>query len=290
MLTGAHMSISGGVFKAPLRGREVGCQTVQIFTKSSNQWKAKELTEEEVAAFKKNRDDTAIAPIIAHDSYLINLAARDEALWKKSIDAFHEELRRAELLEIPYLVTHPGAHMGAGEEAGLKRLAEAFNILLGRTRGYKVKVAFETTAGQGTSLGYRFEHIAWLLENIEDAQRLAVCFDTCHVFAAGYDLASEASFKKTLEEFDEVIGLGRLKVVHLNDSKKGLGSRVDRHEHIGKGCLGLEPFRFIMNYELFEGLPLILETPKGPDCKEDVMNLEVLRGLVKKVRKRGKGG
>lgn len=281
MLTGAHMSISGGVSKAPLRGREVGCQTIQIFTKSSNQWKAKELTGAEVTAYKKNRDDTAIAPIIAHDSYLINLAAPDDALWKKSIDSFYEELRRAELLEVPYLVTHPGAHTGSGEETGLKRLAEAFNILLGKTKGYKVKVAFETTAGQGTSLGYRFEHIAWLIGHIEDGDRLAVCFDTCHVFASGYNIADEESFNKTLAEFDKIIGLDRLRVVHLNDSKKGLGSRVDRHEHIGKGCLGLEAFRFIMNDPRFEGLPLILETPKGPDCKEDVMNLAVLRGLVR---------
>ncbi|MCS6852967.1 MAG: deoxyribonuclease IV [Gemmataceae bacterium] len=282
-LFGAHMSIAGGYHRALLAARDHDCDTVQLFTKNSNQWAGKEITDEEVRTFRRLLKETGLKLPVAHDSYLINLASPDDALFRRSVDAFVEELQRAERLGLRYLVTHPGAHMDAGEEAGLRRVAEALDEVHQRCPGFRAQVLLETTAGQGTTLGYRFEHLASILEKVRDPDRLGVCFDTCHVFAAGYPLAPEAAYRQTLREFDRLVGLSRLKVFHLNDSAKPLGSRVDRHAHIGRGHLGLEPFRLLVNDRRFRQKPMILETPKEAtaDGDMDQVNLRVLRGLLR---------
>lgn len=280
MLFGAHMSIAGGVDKAIDRAVQVGCDAVQIFTKSSNQWKARPLTPDEVERFRAKLREAGIRSVVAHDSYLINLASSDDALWEKSIAAFREELERCELLGIPYLVTHPGSYGEAGEEVGIRRVAEALNRLHNDLPGYQVKTLLEVTAGQGTSLGYRFEQLAAITERVREPERVAYCFDTCHVFAAGYELRTPEGYAATMEEFDRVLGLDRLLVFHLNDSKRDLGSRIDRHEHIGKGMIGLDGFRHLVNDPRFREHPGLLETEKSPDLHEDVENLRILRSLV----------
>jgi len=274
------MSIAGGVPQALVRGKELGCLTIQIFTKSANQWKARELTPEEVAEFNRKKEEIKIWPVIAHDSYLINLGAPDEDRLQRSRESFLMEMQRTELLGLPYLVTHPGSHLEAGEKEGLKRIAESIDWLHRRTEGLKMMILLETTAGQGTNLGYRFEHFSAIMDMVEDASRLGFCFDTCHVFGAGYDLRTRNAFERTIEEFDKVLSLERLKVFHLNDSKNDLGSRIDRHQHIGKGTIGLDAFRFLLNDSRFSHLPKILETPKGKDMTEDKMNLAVLESLA----------
>ncbi len=276
------MSIAGGVQNAPLRARDVGAQTMQIFTKNNNQWAAAPLTPENAAAFKDGCRELGIERVVAHDSYLINLGSPDPALFRRSIEALIIELRRAEMLGISSLIMHPGAHMKQGEEAGLRRVAEAINIIQNHLPAGAANICLETTAGQGTNLGYRFEHMARLFELVEHDARLGVCMDTCHIFAAGYDIRTPAGWKATMQEFERVIGFSRLRAVHVNDSKAGFESRVDRHEHIGKGHIGLEAFRCLMNDHRFDGVPLVLETPKGKDGAEDVMNLAALRKLVKK--------
>ncbi|MGQ9498256.1 MAG: deoxyribonuclease IV [Desulfotomaculales bacterium] len=280
MPLGAHMSIAGGVDKAILRGRSIGCETIQIFTKSANQWRAKPLVPDEIARFRQAREESGINPVFGHTSYLINLGSPDEDLWQKSVDSFLVEMERCAALDLPYLVTHPGAHMGAGEDVGLRRIGRALDEILARTEGSGVIILLETTAGQGSNIGYRFEHLARLIEESAYPDRLGVCFDTCHAFAAGYDLRTPEAFHRTFEEFDTLIGIDRLKAIHLNDSRGDLGSRIDRHEHIGFGKLGLEPFRLLLNDPRFRNLPMVLETPKGPDMKEDVMNLATLRSLI----------
>lgn len=277
-LLGAHIPIKGGLFKGVTEGHAIGCQTIQIFTKSSNQWKAKELTEEEIACFREVCKQTGISLIVAHDSYLINLVSPDEGLRKKSQDAFLIEMERAEALGIQYLVTHCGSHLNSGEEVGLKRLAESINLIHRAIGGFNVQTVLETTAGQGTNLGYRFEQIAEVLSMVDQNEKVGVCFDTCHVFASGYDIADESSYTKTMAEFDRVIGFDKIRVFHLNDSKKGLGSRVDRHEHIGQGSIGTEAFRLVLNDTRFTGIPMILETPDPEDMNE--INLKTLRGLI----------
>lgn len=281
LLLGAHMSIGGGIDLAPLRGNEVGCRTIQLFTKSSNQWRARPLPPEEIDRYRANLRATGIAPAVAHDSYLINLASTDAELHRKSMAAFLEELERAEALGIPYLVTHPGAHVGAGEEAGLRQVAKSVRELLKRTKDYQVQVIIETAAGQGTSLGHRFEQIAALLDQIGLPERTGVCLDTCHVFAAGYDIRTPGGYADVLGAFDAVVGVQHLKVIHLNDSKKELGCRVDRHEHIGKGNIGLEAFRCLLADPRLKGIPMILETPKDDDfLLSDRRNLDTLRRLA----------
>ncbi|HTP79763.1 MAG TPA: deoxyribonuclease IV [Bacteroidota bacterium] len=279
-LLGAHMSIAGGVHTAVERGTRIGCTTMQMFVKNNNQWKGKELTRDEVATYKELLSKSTIAPVVVHDTYLINLCAKDRAILKKSRDAFKDELDRCELLGVEYLNFHPGAHMGEGESVGIELIAESLNIVHEKTTGYKVKSVIETTAGQGTALGYRFEHLRAIIDRVDEPARMAVCVDTCHIFAAGYDIVTEKGYEKTFAEFDAVVGLDRLVAFHVNDSKKGLGSRVDRHEHIGKGMIGLDGFRNIMNDNRFAGIPKILETPKGEDMKEDVENMDVLRSLI----------
>lgn len=281
LLLGAHMSIAGGVDLAPLRGKQVGCRTIQLFTKSSNQWRARSLPSEEIDRFRANLQATAIAPAVAHGAYLINLASTDPALHQRSMAACLEELERAEALGIPYLVIHPGAHMGAGEEAGLRQVANSLRELLKRTKGCRVQAVLETTAGQGTALGYRFEQIALLLDQIGLPERTGVCLDTCHLFAAGYDIRTLDDYHGVLRVFDQVVGIPFLRVIHVNDCKKELGCRVDRHEHIGKGTIGLEAFRCLVTDPRLRGIPMIIETPKDGDfVTADRRNLETLRGLA----------
>jgi deoxyribonuclease-4 len=281
-LFGAHVSIAGGCHEALRIAVEHRCDTVQLFTKNSNQWAGKPLTDADVALFKQKRRGSKLKFPTAHDSYLINLASPDETLRRRSIEAFVDEVQRAERLGLSYLVTHPGAQMGSGDEAGLERVAQALDEVHARTVGYKVKVLLEATAGQGSCLGHRFEHLAAIIKQVATPKRLGVCLDTCHIFAAGYPLGSNAEYQATMNEFHRVVGLKWLKLFHLNDSKKPLGSRVDRHEHIGKGCLGVEPFRRIVNDPHFAKLPMILETPKeeGDNSDMDTVNLAALRGLV----------
>ncbi len=280
MRLGAHESIAGGLHLAFDRARSVGCDAVQLFVKSNRAWAVKPLTEEDIRLFKEWAAETGIHPAVGHASYLLNPAAPDEDLWRKSRDTLIVELERCEALDIPYLVLHPGSHMGAGEEEGLKRVARALGEVHAATPGFRARILLETTAGQGTNLGYRFEQLAWLLENTPQGERLGVCLDTSHIFAAGYDIRTPQDYAATLETFARIIGLDRLLVIHLNDSKADLGSRVDRHEHIGKGRLGLEAFRLVVNDVRFADLPGLLETPKSDDLHEDVENLRVLRSLV----------
>ena len=280
MPLGSHMSIAGGVFNAPVLGQKATCDVIQVFTKSSNQWKAKPLTDEDIKKFFDAQKETGVRAVCAHDSYLINLASPDKELHQKSYDAFKIELERCHILKIPYLVMHPGSHVGSGEESGLKKMAESFNRLFDELPENKTIVCQETTAGQGTNLGYKFEHLAKIVDMVEDKKRMKVCLDTCHIFAAGYPLQDEKDYKKTMKEFNQILGLKNLKVIHINDSKKPFGSRVDRHEHIGEGYLGLDPFRHVMNDNRLKKIPKILETPKGQDAAEDIENLKKLRSLI----------
>ena len=274
------MSIAGGVGNAFLEGKRVNCDAIQIFTKSSRQWASKPYTKEEVAQFHHNRKETGIGAVVAHDSYLLNLASPDTAMRRRSITAFIDELERCEMLGVTHLIAHPGAHVGAGELEGIKIISKSLDQIHKACPGYAAQVTLEITAGQGSCLGYRFEQIAHMIDAVRGSDRLRVCFDTEHAFAAGYDLRTKEGYDRTFSEFDELIGLKLLAAFHLNDSKKELNSRVDRHEHIGKGFLGLEAFRMLMNDRRFWGLPMCLETHKGPDLKEDRENLELLRSLI----------
>ncbi len=229
------MSIEGGIFNAPLRGKKIGCDVIQIFTKNNNQWKSKSLTDKEIIASRENLNKTGIKAVASHDAYLINLASPNKDVYKKSLIAFYDEMERAEKLGLPYLVFHPGAHLGEGEDIGIKRIAESINLHLSKKSGTNVMLLLETTAGQGTNIGWRFEQLSEIINLVEQKEKMGVCVDTCHIFAAGYDITTEEGYTKTFDEFDRIIGLKRLKLFHLNDSKKGYGSRVDRHEHIGKG-------------------------------------------------------
>jgi deoxyribonuclease-4 len=278
---GAHLSIAGGVENALLAAERLGCTAVQLFTKNSNQWAGKPFAADEPARFRRTRRRLKLRFAAAHDSYLINLATPDPALWRKSLEAFVDEVVRAEALGLEYLVTHPGAHVGAGDEVGLANVARALDEVHARHPKARVRILLEVTAGQGSSLGHRFEHLAAILAQVREPRRLGVCFDTCHVLAAGYPLGTAEEQQATFQEFDRVIGLKRLKLFHVNDSKKGLGSRVDRHEHIGRGCIGLEPFRRLLNDPRFQETPMILETPKHDAAGEemDPVNLAALRAL-----------
>lgn len=278
---GAHVSIAGGVYKAPYNGKEATCDVVQIFTKSSNQWRAKPLTDEDASLFQNAQKETGVTVACAHDSYLINLASPDKALFEKSYEAFFEEMKRCDFLAIPNLVMHPGSHVGSGETVGLARIAEAFNRMFGGDPDGKVMVCLETTAGQGTNLGYTFEHLAEIIDQVDNKDRLGICLDTCHIFAAGYPIATEAQYKATMKRFDAILGTDRLRIIHMNDSMKGAGSRVDRHQNIGDGEIGKEVFGYFLNDRRLADVPMILETPKE-SAKEDIANLKILRSLVKK--------
>jgi len=277
---GAHESIAGGLHRAFDRAQSVGCETVQIFVKSNRSWAVRPLTEAEIARFKEKAAESDIHPVVAHASYLLNLATPDEELWRRSRDTLIVELERCEALGIPSLVLHPGSHVGAGEKAGLTRVAQALGEVHAATSGFGARILLETTAGQGTNLGYRFEQLARLLETTAQGERLGVCLDTAHVFAAGYELRTPQEYEATMTALDRIVGLGRLEAVHLNDSKGDLGSHKDRHEHIGRGLIGLEGFRNVVNDPRLAALPGLLETPKGDDLCEDKENLALLRSLV----------
>ena len=274
------MSIAGGVDKALHQGKEVGCDAIQIFTKSSRQWVSKPLSDEEIARFHEAKKTTGITAVIAHDSYLYNFAATDDALRKKSVNGLTDEMERCEALGVAYLIAHPGAHVGAGEAVGIKTIAKSIDEMHKACAGFATKLAIEITAGQGSNLGYRFEQVRQIIDAVKAPERLRVCFDTEHAFAAGYDLRTKDGYDRTFAEFDETIGFDLLVAFHLNDAKKDLGCRVDRHEHIGKGFLGLDAFRLLMNDRRFWGLPMCLETPKSADCHEDRENLATLRELI----------
>jgi deoxyribonuclease-4 len=309
-LLGAHQSIAGGYYKAVEIAHRTGCECVQIFTgppqqwpkiaqvqplhtrsqdfgkltKNNNQWRAKPIAPEEAQRFRETLKLLKIEHPIAHDSYLINLGSPDDELWKKSIDAFVIELQRAELFGIPYVVTHPGSYTTSTEATGLKRIIRALDEVHLQTKGLAAKCLLENTAGQGSNLGWKFEQLATILDGVREPDRLGgVCIDTCHLFAAGYAMGTEKEFKATLKTFDAIVGLDRIKAFHLNDSKTKFGSRVDRHAGIGRGEIGLEAFRVLMNDRRFRKTPMYLETPKGMEDGEDLdmINLRTLRGLIK---------
>ncbi|WP_339909371.1 deoxyribonuclease IV [Symmachiella dynata] len=288
-LLGAHMSIAGGYYKAVRAAAQFDMDCVQIFTKNNNQWRAKPLSEEDIRLFREALEETGITHPVAHDSYLINLASPDDALWKKSLDAFVIELQRAEALGLIGVVMHPGSFVKSSEEEGLEKIVQALDEAHRQTEGFQTQVLLETTAGQGTNLGHRFEQLAYIFDHVEQSERLGVCVDTCHIFAAGYAITEPKDYKKTMKEFDRLIGTDRIRAFHLNDSKKEFGSRVDRHEKIGEGFLGLEPFRNLLNDRRFAKVPMYMETPKGDEdgTPLDEINLATLRSLVKK-RKRTK--
>lgn len=279
-LIGAHTSISGGVPCAVELADKLKFSAMQIFSKNNNRWSAKPFTDEVISEFKTLLKSSGIKFTVVHDSYLINLCSLSEELLAKSRNAFLDELIRCEQLGIPYLNFHPGAHGGAGEEDGIKLIAESLNIIHDQTKNFKVSSMLEVTAGQGSAIGYRFEHIRKIIDLIEENERMSICIDTAHIFAAGYDIRTPEAYEKTLKEFDDIIGIERLKCFHMNDSKKELGSRVDRHAHIGEGFIGLDGFRNIMNDKKLEHVPKILETPKGKEHLEDLENIKVLLSLV----------
>jgi deoxyribonuclease-4 len=277
------MSIRGGLDKAVLRGRSSGCQVIQLFTRNANRWAATPLSPSEIEAFLHARDETSVRPVASHDSYLINLASPKEEAREKSRLALLEEMKRAAALEIPCVVMHPGSHMGSGEGKGLRRVSQALNRVLDATAQSDVALLLETTAGQGTGLGYRFEHLAEIMAGIEAVERTGVCLDTCHAFAAGYDFRTQGTYSGMMQAFDAVIGLERLKMFHVNDAKGGLGSRIDRHAHLGSGSVGKEGFRLLLNDPRFDGLPFVLETPKGENDRGvdwDLANLAYLKALL----------
>lgn len=279
---GAHLSISGGMHNALIEAERLDCGTVQVFTKNQQQWKCKPLDDVTCQCWAKERNRLKFKRTVSHASYLINLASTDDALWHKSIVLFAEELSRCAMLGIPYLVVHPGAHMGSGEEAGIGRIAKGIDLASELVQTDGVCICLEATAGMGSSIGYRLEHLSEIMECVSDAKRVGVCLDTAHLFAAGYDFRGRkyAAFRKQLSK---TVGLPRVKVLHLNDSKRELGSRVDRHEHIGRGTIGIEGFKPFVRDEAFAKVPKILETAKGKDAagrEWDAVNLEVLRGLA----------
>lgn len=280
-ILGAHMSIAGGYYKAARLARASHCECVQLFTKNNNQWRAKPITDEDVRLFQNALKEEGIAHPLSHSSYLINLGSPDEAMWRKSVDGFVVELDRAEQLGIPYVVLHPGSYTTSSEPDGIKNIVRALDEVHDRTSGAS-QCLLETTAGQGTNLGWQFEHLADIIGGVAAPDRLNICVDTCHIFAAGYSLANETDYEATLEEFDNIVGLERIKAFHLNDSKKEFGSRKDRHENIGEGEMGIEPFRLLMNDARFAEIPMYLETPKKDDDGNDLdaVNLERLRSLV----------
>ena len=282
MKLGAHMLITGGLHKAIESGEAINCETIQVFTKSNRSWNAKSLNDEDIDQFLKRSVETKISPIFAHNTYLINLCATDSAIYQKSFDGMKMEIERAEQLQLPFTVLHPGSHMGAGEEAGLRRVSESLRKIFSETEGFKVRVLLETTAGQGTNLGYTFEHLATLLQLIDYPDRVGTCFDTCHTFAAGYDFRTQKGYENVISSFDSIVGLKTLFAFHINDSINDCGSLVDRHEHIGKGTIGTAGFKHFLNDKRFANHPGVLETPKDKDYKEDIMNLKVLRSLIEK--------
>ncbi len=276
---GAHESVAGGLHLAFDKITEVGGCALQIFTRNQRQWQPKDLTDAEIRDFRKAWQSHPGMPLASHASYLINLASAKAELVQKSITAFVAELQRCTLLDIPMVVMHPGSHGGDGVDAGIARLIGNLDCAL-ELADSNVTLLLETTAGQGTGLGSSFEELAAIIENSRYPEKLGVCIDTCHIFAAGYDIRDAQSYQKTMEEFERLVGIERIRFFHLNDSKKGLGSRVDRHEHIGQGAIGIEGFRCLLNDPRFASHPMTIETHKGKDLQEDRDNLATLRGLL----------
>lgn len=285
LIVGAHMSTQGGVWRGVERAKEVGCDCVQVFTKNNNQWSAKDLQSEDISHFAQQMKETGIVRPIAHASYLINMAAPSDDLWKKSIAAMIDELHRAEQLQLDGVVVHPGSFTTSSAEEGVQRIIAAIKEVLAATTGFKVKLLLENTAGQGSNLGADLSELGTILAAVKQTERIGVCIDSCHAMAAGYDLAETAGLKKLLADIDDQFGIERVAALHLNDSKKGCGSRVDRHEHIGQGTIGPEGFKRWLKNKSLRAIPMYLETPKGNDEETgedlDVMNLRVVRELAK---------
>jgi len=280
LLVGAHMSIAGGIHLAFQRGLQAGCRALQVFLKNSNQWRARPLTDVQKSLYLEAQKSCDIAPVLAHCSYLINLGTPDRELRNKSLAAFIEELHRADFLGIPAMVVHPGAHMGSGDAAAIAAIATALDQALDQTPP-PLCILLENTAGMGSSVGHRFEHLAAILDRVRDPRRIGICLDTCHLFAAGYDIRTLAGYRNTIRGFDRLIGSEKIRAFHLNDCRKPLGCRIDRHTHIGQGFIGLEAFRCLVNDPRFAGVPKIIETPKDKDLSLDMMNLHALRSLAK---------
>ncbi len=281
-LFGSHLSISGGYYKAVRSAHELGLDCVQLFTKNNNRWQGKPLADDDIEKFRDALSEGSISHPLSHASYLINLASPDVALREKSIAAMIDELQRADALGIPYVVFHPGAYTTSSEEDGIAAIIESLDMILADTRDLKTYPLLENTAGQGSNLGWKFEHLQWIIEGVQQQDRLGVCIDTCHAFAAGYVMDNLAEFQQTVTNMDSTFGLHRIKAIHLNDSKKPCGSRRDRHEHIGEGEMGLEPFRNLLNDARFAQIPMYLETEK---CERDgvamdTINLSVLKSLL----------
>lgn len=280
-LLGAHESVSGGLYKAFGHIAKVGGESLQIFTRNQRQWNAPPLTDEEIHLFRESWKGAGRIPVASHASYLINLGSGKKDQAARSVAAFAEELKRCNALGIPWVVIHPGSHGGDGVEAGLENIVRNLDRTFeGAGKDSTVKVLLETTAGQGTGLGSRFEELAWVIERSKRSDRIGVCLDTCHIFAGGYDFRTPETYQQSFLEFDRIIGLERLCFFHLNDSKKDLGSKVDRHEHIGEGKIGLDGFRYLVNDPRFANHPMTLETPKEKDLEEDRVNLATLRSLM----------
>lgn len=281
MYLGSHMSIAGGLHMAFEHIKSVGGTALQIFTRNQRQWRIPLLSGYDIELFAMAWEQWGDYPVAAHDSYLINLASNDQEQVKRSLAAFSEELRRIEALSVSFLVTHPGSHLGAGVDAGIKRYAANLDRAIEMSGTKQGLILLETTAGQGTNLGSTFEELATIIELSDHSDRLGICYDTCHAFAAGYDIRTTETYGATFDAFDRIIGLDRLKFFHLNDSKTDFGAHRDRHEHIGKGEIGLEGFRNLMCDSRFADIPKVLETPKEKDLKDDIINLNLLRSLAK---------
>ncbi|MCL5268604.1 MAG: deoxyribonuclease IV [Bacteroidetes bacterium] len=283
VLLGAHMSVAGGLYTAFERAQRVGCNAVQIFTKNSNQWNDPAISSDDVSKYREAENKSKVEIVVSHDSYLINLCSATDILLDKSRKAFAKEIERCAILGIKYMIFHPGAHTVMDRREAVKLVADSLNYAHSSTDGLDVVTLIETTAGQGTTVGSSFGEIAEMISLVKDKKRVGVCMDTCHIFAAGYDIRTDETYKATMNEFERTIGFGLLHTIHLNDAKKPLGSRVDRHEHIDKGQIGKTGFRLIMNDDRISSVPKILETPKGDDgYSMDIVNLELLRSLVGK--------
>ena len=281
---GSHMSVAGGLENGFSAGAAVGCDCLQVFVKNQRQWRAPALKSEQITAYKAAERETGLSPVVAHASYLLNLASPDDANRNKSIAAMVDELERCEALGVSALIFHPGAHMDDTLEAGIKRIARSLNAVHKKCQGFDTTILLESTAGQGTAIGYRFEHLASIFDGVTDSDRLGVCLDTCHLFAAGYDFRKENGYDRMMAELDSTVGISTVRCIHTNDSKRECGSRVDRHEHIGKGKIGISGFAHFMKDKRWRHTPFILETPKGKDGRGtefDKVNLKRLRSLCR---------